>query len=350
MPSWELFAAQDDAYRDAVLPPGLPARGRRGRRLAGLGALGRPRGRDRPLRGQRAGRPGPREARDHGREHRAGRARAAGRADAPSGRCATDARADGVLGATTSGCTGRGPGPGVRIERAGLVDRLRLRAESLPHRSGPSQEGHAPDPRRQGRWAGLSEPVAVDQGHEAQLRQGQPPVPRAGQRHARAPGRRAGRDRGDADAARRDAGGLHPQCQHHHLARLRLPVLLAPGLRLRSLPVHAPRLRRQGADRGEVDHQHRLAARSGPAPVSGARRGRPPRGHLRRGAAGGRQVCARMVAIDPQPRTLTNPAASPDGRHLVAVAEPWVDNSDFTQTFRGRSRCSTRRRASSCAT
>jgi transketolase len=25
MPSWELFAAQDDAYRDAVLPPGLPS-------------------------------------------------------------------------------------------------------------------------------------------------------------------------------------------------------------------------------------------------------------------------------------------------------------------------------------
>jgi transketolase len=25
MPSWELFAAQDDAYRDSVLPPGLPA-------------------------------------------------------------------------------------------------------------------------------------------------------------------------------------------------------------------------------------------------------------------------------------------------------------------------------------
>ena len=24
-PSWELFAAQDDGYRDSVLPPGLPA-------------------------------------------------------------------------------------------------------------------------------------------------------------------------------------------------------------------------------------------------------------------------------------------------------------------------------------
>ena len=42
-----------------------------------------------------------------------------------------------------------------------------------------------------------------------------------------------------------------------------------------------------------------------------------------------------MVAIDPQPRTLSNPAASPDGRYLVAVAEPWVDSSSFTRTFRG---------------
>ena len=25
MPSWELFEAQDDGYRDAVLPPGLPS-------------------------------------------------------------------------------------------------------------------------------------------------------------------------------------------------------------------------------------------------------------------------------------------------------------------------------------
>ena len=42
-----------------------------------------------------------------------------------------------------------------------------------------------------------------------------------------------------------------------------------------------------------------------------------------------------MAAIDPQPRTLTNPAASPDGRSLVAVAEPWVDSSSFTRSFRG---------------
>jgi transketolase len=25
MPSWELYAAQDDGYRDSVLPPGLPS-------------------------------------------------------------------------------------------------------------------------------------------------------------------------------------------------------------------------------------------------------------------------------------------------------------------------------------
>ena len=40
MPLWELFAAQDDAYRDAVLPPGLPVGLRRGRRLAWAGSAG----------------------------------------------------------------------------------------------------------------------------------------------------------------------------------------------------------------------------------------------------------------------------------------------------------------------
>ena len=68
-----------------------------------------------------------------------------------------------------------------------------------------------------------------------------------------------------------------------------------------------------------------------PVPGDGAR----ARRDLRRGAAGGRRVCERMVAIDPQRRTLSNPAASPDGRYLVAVAEPWVDDPSFTQTFRG---------------
>jgi hypothetical protein len=47
------------------------------------------------------------------------------------------------------------------------------------------------------------------------------------------------------------------------------------------------------------------------------------------------EVCERMVASDPQGRTLSSPAASPDGRYLASVAEPWVDDPDFTQTFRG---------------
>ena len=49
-PSWELFAAQDVAYRDSVLPPGgAEARGRSGRELR-LGALRRRRRRHRPFR------------------------------------------------------------------------------------------------------------------------------------------------------------------------------------------------------------------------------------------------------------------------------------------------------------
>jgi hypothetical protein len=50
---------------------------------------------------------------------------------------------------------------------------------------------------------------------------------------------------------------------------------------------------------------------------------------------GGEGVCERMVAVDPQGRTLSNPAASPDGRYLVVVAEPFVDDPNSTQTFRG---------------
>jgi hypothetical protein len=48
---------------------------------------------------------------------------------------------------TTSdgGGTGRGLGYRLRSERVGLVDRLRVRSEPLPHRSGAPQEGHAPD-------------------------------------------------------------------------------------------------------------------------------------------------------------------------------------------------------------
>ena len=56
MPSWELFAAQDEAYREEVLPAGLPTVVGRGRHLDGLGALGRPLGVDRPLRRLGAGR------------------------------------------------------------------------------------------------------------------------------------------------------------------------------------------------------------------------------------------------------------------------------------------------------
>ena len=88
MPSWELFAAQDDAYRDSVLPPGLPA-------VAVEAGVSRGWDRwvdrvvgDRPLRRQRARASGPREARDHGGAHRAGRARAPRRPDrlAPTAR------------------------------------------------------------------------------------------------------------------------------------------------------------------------------------------------------------------------------------------------------------------------
>jgi WD40-like Beta Propeller Repeat len=68
-----------------------------------------------------------------------------------------------------------------------------------------------------------------------------------------------------------------------------------------------------------------------PVPGDGAR----PDGICAAAPPSGDPVCERMVATDPQGRTLSNPAASPDGRYLVAVAEPWVDDSNFTQTFRG---------------
>ena len=70
LPCWERFEAQDQAYRDEVLPPAVRKRGqRRGRRVARLGALGRRRGRDRrarSLRGVGAGRDDLREVRVHG--------------------------------------------------------------------------------------------------------------------------------------------------------------------------------------------------------------------------------------------------------------------------------------------
>ena len=68
-----------------------------------------------------------------------------------------------------------------------------------------------------------------------------------------------------------------------------------------------------------------------PVPGDGAR----PDGICAAAPPSGDAVCERMVATDPQGRTLSNPAASPDGRYLVAVAEPWVDDSNFTQAFRG---------------
>jgi Tol biopolymer transport system component len=43
-------------------------------------------------------------------------------------------------------------------------------------------------------------------------------------------------------------------------------------------------------------------------------------------------VCERTIATD-GPRTLSSPAASRDGRYLVAVAEPWAQ--DFDQRFEG---------------
>ncbi len=49
----------------------------------------------------------------------------------------------------------------------------------------------------------------------------------------------------------------------------------------------------------------------------------------------GDEVCARTAASDPQQRTLSNPAASPDGRYLAAVAEPFSADPSFKQTFAG---------------
>ena len=73
MPSWELFEAQDDAYRDAVLPPTLP----RVSVEAGV-SMGWERWVDRAVSidrfgASRARRRGPREARHHRRARRAGR-------------------------------------------------------------------------------------------------------------------------------------------------------------------------------------------------------------------------------------------------------------------------------------
>ena len=135
--------------------------------------------------------------------------------------------------------------------------------------------------------------------------------------HARR-GRRAGRDRGDADAARRDAGGLHPQRQHDHLARA-TPTRTTRHRSTASSPScsHAPpRAPRDRRWRGRPPAPAGCAIRSCsrircPAPAPGPTGSAPRR---RRRPA---EVCERMVASDPQQRTLSNPAASPDGRYLV---------------------------------
>jgi Tol biopolymer transport system component len=51
--------------------------------------------------------------------------------------------------------------------------------------------------------------------------------------------------------------------------------------------------------------------------------------------AGAAEMCERAAATDPQQRTLSNPAASPDGRYLVAVAEPFSADPGFNQRFAG---------------
>jgi WD40 repeat protein len=45
-------------------------------------------------------------------------------------------------------------------------------------------------------------------------------------------------------------------------------------------------------------------------------------------------VCERTIASDGT-QTLSAPTASPDGRYLAAVAEPWSDAQDYHQTFEG---------------
>jgi hypothetical protein len=63
--------------------------------------------------------------------------------------------------------------------------------------------------------------------------------------------------------------------------------------------------------------------------------------------AGASDLCERAVATDPGGRTLSNPAASPDGRALVAVAEPFAPGK---QRFAGSIASSTRPLGRSFAT
>ena len=68
-----------------------------------------------------------------------------------------------------------------------------------------------------------------------------------------------------------------------------------------------------------------------PVPGTGAR----PDGICIAVPPGANGVCERMVATDAQQRTLSSPAASPDGRYLVAVAEPFANDPSYTQKFVG---------------
>ena len=77
MPSWELFDAQDLEYQEATIPVELVVRLRRGGRHDGLGALGRQRRRDRPLRRVGPGAGGAGAPGHHARGGRPARARPA---------------------------------------------------------------------------------------------------------------------------------------------------------------------------------------------------------------------------------------------------------------------------------
>jgi Tol biopolymer transport system component len=70
-------------------------------------------------------------------------------------------------------------------------------------------------------------------------------------------------------------------------------------------------------------------------PHQGPGNGPQPEGICIAAPGGAAELCERTVASDPQQRTLSNPAASPDGRYLVCVAEPFSADPGFTRTFRG---------------
>ena len=123
-------------------------------------------------------------------------------------------------------------------------------------------------------------------------------------------------------------------------------TIISPGF---VYPYYAPRptawspscsCGRLTGDKGQtvarVDHQHRLAARPGPVPAPVAGDGVRPDGiciAAPPGASGG--VRADGGELTRSQRTLSNPAASPDGRYLAAVAEAFSAAPGFTETFRG---------------